>query len=1027
MKTLLELVPAMEGLGEREALRHVTDFRTRVWSYRDLLRRIGGVARELDERGLTRGDRILLWGENRPEWVAVFWAAVARGVVVVPLDFRSSPELVARVQADVHAKLLVHGASVDPSAASLPTLSLEEAGELDGPVPPMSDGASPADVVQILYTSGTTGAPKGVVHRHRNLVANLGPIRDEIHKYRHLARPFQPIRTLVLLPVSHVFGQFTGLFVPVALGGAAAFTDTLQPKAVLDTIRRERISVLSSVPRLLAGLRQELVRRFDVDPTRPIGGPLARWWRYRALHRALGPKFWAVLSGGARLPEDDESFWLHVGIALIQGYGLTETSSVVATNHPFHPNRGSLGRTVGAQQVRLAEDGEILVRGDNVSLEYYGASRPDDRGDEWFHTGDLGEIRDDGVLYYVGRKKDVIVGADGLNVHPDDVERELDREPEVKESVVVGRAAESGDVVHAAILAARGSLEPDEARDVIARVNARLEPHQRIREWTVWPDDDFPRTPSTLKIRRREIRERVGAPVPRETTAKGPLAVLARKLGRAPEDLPPGARLDEELGLTSLDRLELQSLLEDETGRTLGETAMSQARTVEDLLTVAESEGAVEEDEPSALDGVVRRARSLPARWLRTSFREVVIRPLFRHYLPLTVEGDVAAVSGPVLFAANHLSNLDTLALLTALPFRLRDRLAPVIGQEFFDPYLRGTGSLRERIRYAVLFWMAAILVGAFPLPRTTSASRRTLRFAGELVESGESVLIFPEGKLTRDGSSSAFRPGVGLLATRLGIPVVPVRLDGLFEVLPYDRWWPSAGPVTVRLRRADALRRDPRHRGGHSRHRTGGRGDGRGVGGSARLGADRGRRALRVDPDPAQEPRRRVREAHEVEPGQLALGAQRRRVSAIVEHGVGLCQERREPGPVSRREDHGVQVERLPAGDHAALGEPVDGADDADAPRADELHRSDVDERHDAVLDDSPDGVAARHEPEAPEVAVAQARNDAADGVPNRQRQRLVPDRPARDRNAEELRGHDVESPAHAQRDRLRAVLVKT
>jgi two-component system phosphate regulon sensor histidine kinase PhoR len=271
MKTLVELLSDMEELGEREAVVYHDGLRTRKWSYGELLRAIAGVAEELTSRGLTPGDRLLLWGENRPEWVAVFWAAVLRRFTLVPVDFRSSRAFVSRVQKDVGAKLLIHGASVDTEGLDLPSVDFEAVSRMRSDARLTLEGVDPEDVVQVIYTSGTTGEPKGVVHRHRHLAPNLRPIRREIRKYGGLARPFQPIRFLDLLPLSHVFGQFAGLYVPVLMGGSVVFLKEVHPGAIIETIRRERVSVLISVPRFLESLRREIERR--VDRSRPHRSP----------------------------------------------------------------------------------------------------------------------------------------------------------------------------------------------------------------------------------------------------------------------------------------------------------------------------------------------------------------------------------------------------------------------------------------------------------------------------------------------------------------------------------------------------------------------------------------------------------------------------------------------------------------------------------------------------------------------------------------------------------------------------------
>jgi long-chain acyl-CoA synthetase len=813
MKTLLDLISEMERLGDREAVVYHDGLRTRKLSYRELLRAIAGVALELRSSGLAPGDRLLLWGENRPEWIALFWASVLSRFTLVPLDFRSSKSFVSRVQKDVGAKLLIHGASVDAFGIDLPRLDFEAVSRMRSDSPLSLEGADPEDIVQVLYTSGTTGEPKGVVHRHRHLAPNLEPLQREIRKYGALARPFQPIRFLDLLPLSHVFGQFAGLLVPVLMGGSVVFLKEVHPGGIIETIRRERVSVLISVPRFLESLRREIERRYDLSrppvEAKGLWGGLRRFFRYRDVHAAFGFKFWAILSGGARLPPREEEFWYRLGFALVQGYGLTETSSLVTTNHPLHPTRGSIGKVVGDQEIRLAPDGEILVRGTNISLEIYGREAPTE--DVWLHTGDLGEIGPDGTLFYKGRKKDVIVGPEGLNVYPADVEAALARDPAVKEAVVLGRPTERGEVVHAVLLLRDSGAD---ASAIVEKANRELEHHQRIRGWTVWPGEDFPRTASTFKVRRHEVARAIetetGKPAAEQARAapegiSATRALVAERLGRPPEEVRPGQRLAEELGLSSIDRIELLSSLEETYGVELSESAMASAATVDDLERWVHRESELPRApagtrEASPLSGIVRFARLFPVRLLRLGFRETAVLPLFRRYIPFTVEGSLEAVRGPVIFAPNHTSNLDTIAVLAALPPRFRNRLAPAVSQDYFLPYLEATGGLGQRISLALQFWLAVFAVNVFPLPQATRGVRRALQFAGELVDSGYSILIYPEGVRTPDGKMHAFRPGVGLMAVRLGIPVVPVHIQGLFEVFPVGASWPTPAPVRIRF-----------------------------------------------------------------------------------------------------------------------------------------------------------------------------------------------------------------------------------
>ncbi len=828
METLLDLLSDIRRLDRREAIRFTDGYRTRKLSYREVYDRIGGVVRMLDERGFQKGDRLLLWGENRPEWVAVFWGCLARGVAVVPIDFHSSPRLVRRVQAEVEAKLLVHGQAVEAEAVKAERLSFDGVGELEGDGLFQVSGVSADDVVEIVYTSGTTGEPKGVVHRHRNICANLRAFQGRIQGYRNRLRIFQPIRVLDLLPLSHMFGQSLGLFIPVLLEGAAVFMLDLHPGEIVETLRRERASALVCVPRLLSSLQHEVERRFAllVDEEKQAGF-LRRVWRHRHVHAALGWKFWFLVVGGARVDPEMETFWSRLGFAVVQGYGLTEASPVVALNHPFRTRVGSLGKALEGQEVKIAPDGEILVRGESIVSEYYGGGETEwVAEDGWLHTGDIGEMDAEGRLYYKGRKKEVIVTAEGLNVFPQDVEAALDRFPEVVECAVVGLHRNGDEQVHAVLVLSDPPGDPD---TLVQKANRELEPHQRIRGWTVWPEGRLPRTASTFKVRRHEVAARLAGGERRaEPEATGVEGVLAGLTGREASELKAAHRLAEDLGLSSLDLVDLVSALEADYGVTLDEEALAQLSTVGELRAwvrqaggvpgvaaggtpVSEggpgpaAHGASERVETAGPVRVPRWPRFWPVRWIRTAALEGMVLPFLRFYINLSVEGisHLSGVRAPVLFAANHASHLDAPAILAALPKSLRRRLAPAMRQNYFQAYFHPERfSFPERVGRAVQYWIVCGLLNAFPLPQEAGGVRRALKTMGGLTDQGFCPLVFPEGRRTTDGKLQPFRAGIGLMAVRLGIPVVPIHIRGLFEVLPVHRTWPLPCPVRVTIGR---------------------------------------------------------------------------------------------------------------------------------------------------------------------------------------------------------------------------------
>ncbi|MGH9662591.1 MAG: AMP-binding protein, partial [Bryobacteraceae bacterium] len=462
------LLDFFAGFADRteEFLVYDDGYRTLRWRYCD----VAAAARAFAARpGIAPGDKVLLWGENRPEWIAALWGCLLRGAIAVPLDARASWDFVDRVRRIVGGRVLVAGDEVSVPACEIPVWPLS------GVTGAAAFSPTPNETAQIIFTSGATAEPKGVIITHRNVLANIVPVEGEVAKYRKYSRPFAPIRFLNLLPLSHLFGQAMATFIPPMLPGVVVFMHGYNPGEIVRQIRARRVSVLVSVPKILEVLREHVLRIVPQAATPMDARWPARWWRYRRVHRLLGWKFWAFIVGAAPLEPELEQFWRNLGFVVIQGYGLTETAPIVTLNHPFHTAAGSVGKPIAGVEVKIAADGEILVRGDNVTPGYFGMPPS---GDEWLHTGDIGELDAEGRLAIRGRKKEMIVTPEGLNVFPEDVERVLNSLPGVREAAVVGP-----DRVHAVL-----ALDPGaSAEEIVRQANARLEDHQKIRGVSLWP------------------------------------------------------------------------------------------------------------------------------------------------------------------------------------------------------------------------------------------------------------------------------------------------------------------------------------------------------------------------------------------------------------------------------------------------------------------------------------------------------------------------------------------------------------
>jgi len=666
------------------------------------------------------------------------------------------------------------------------------------------------DILQIVFTSGTTAEPRGVVITHGNVLANVAPLGREIRGYLKYERVVHPVRFLNLLPLSHVFGQFLGMFLPPLLGGTVIFQEELKPSEIVSTIRRERVSVLVSVPRVLQSLKQKIERdledggkiedfrrRFHVSEGKHF---LRRWWIFRGIRWQFGWKFLAFICGGAALDAETEEFWGRLGYAAIQGYGLTETTSLISVNHPFKLGKGSIGKVLPGREVKLAEDGEILIRGGGVAAGYWSEEGEVTDKDGWYRTGDVGALDEAGNLYFKGRKKEVIVTPAGLNIYPEDLEAALRRQPEVRDCVVVG-IERGGNAEPCAVVILRDGAR---VAGVVERANQGLAEFQRIRMWVEWPEQDFPRT-NTQKPRRKVIAEFAARQIlgtgERDVAGESPVTELIERItGRRFAGIKGEGALDADLGLSSLDRMELISALEDRYQVDLSETRFSAARTVGDVerMLSGESRARVEYHYP-------RWVLRWPVPWVRWLAHYSLMRPAMILLGWPRIEGreNLRGWSGPLLVVCNHISDVDFAFVQAALPARLRSRIAIATRGEALEALHtpaagRGVfGGIYDRVKWVI----GVSLLNLFPLPRE-AGFRQSFAYAGEAVDRGYSVLVFPEGRYTVDGKMNPFRAGIGLLANNLGIPVLPMRIEGLFEVKHAGRRFAAPGRICVRVGR---------------------------------------------------------------------------------------------------------------------------------------------------------------------------------------------------------------------------------
>ena len=825
---LATLLDDFRRYGRDRAVVSHTGNRSLPTAYAELAELSARFAAEFARRGIASGDRILLWGQNSAQWIAAFYGCVLRGILVVPLDAAGDPRFAQRVIAETSPRLLVG----DPLLlqkllpSDVPALALD-ARDLPAPDYAPIPGLNRATPLQIVFTSGTTSEPKGIVHTHGNVLASLDPIEREIARYRRYERPFHPLRFLHTLPLSHVFGQFMSLWVPPLLAAEVHFEARLDAPRLVQLIHTQRISVLAAVPRVLELLRSHLTR---LDPTLAPHvedaqdlSALGRWWRFRRPHRLFGWKFWAFVCGGATLPEDLEQFWTRLGFALIQGYGMTETTALVTLNHPFHISRGSIGKPLAGREVRVADDGEILVRGDSIADAEWRAGHSQARSAEegWLHTGDLAARNETGELVFAGRKSDLIVTAAGLNVHPQDLEAALTHQLGVRNACAFAFDSGAGPQPAAALL----MREASQAETAVAAANAGLADYQQIRRWLLWPEPDFPRT-STGKVKRRDVAARATLAF-RSAGAVSPgddplLQAIGAMPGARMENISDQSRLNEDIGLDSLGLVELQSALEQQFAVEIPDDAWQRAHMVGDLRGLIAprpeaANAAVIGSDPSALPAralVGRQAVadntnyprwpwSTPICWLRIAFLECVSIPLTRLLLAPRVERPKRIVAqAPMLIVGNHVTAFDVPLMLYALPARIRRHTAVAMAGNLLTGWRHARAERHAWFRLLTPFayWLVTALFNVFPLPQG-AGFRRSFAHAGAAMDQGMSVILFPEGRRSADATLGAFQSGIGLLARESAASVLLVAMVGLGEIKLRKRRWFRPGTVTIRVR----------------------------------------------------------------------------------------------------------------------------------------------------------------------------------------------------------------------------------
>jgi len=836
---------AAERFPDKPAMQIRRDGRWIRYTYDEALRATGTMMRRFQERGLGPGDRVVICAENGPEWGLTYFAAMRSGLTAVPLDPQLPPAETWSAARYARARLVCAGRSTlaglrehrHPEDAALVALD-------DALIPPPGASRDPAPdpllieptaVASILFTSGTTVAPKAVPLTHANFLANAEALLA-VH-------PIGPADELLsVLPMYHAFEFTAGFLIPLSRGATITYVDQLKGAEILAAMQATGTTITLVVPRLL--------RMFydSIENTVASGGALRRAafrsfgllsdWSghslgrrlFGAVHRSFGGRLRMLVCGGSRLDPDLFLAFRRLGLPVYEGYGLTETSPVLTVNPPFAPRAGSVGPALpnvelDVRNANLEGIGEVWAKGPSIMSGYLDNAEATREVlvDGWLRTGDLGRCDPEGYLFLTGRSNDLIVTGAAKNVYPDEVETRYADLPYARELCVFGVPSNDGmgDTVHAVIVVDepaasgldRSSIER-EIRLAVASIGESLPTHQRIATLHFW-DRELPKT-STLKAKRGLIRDLVRSEtstaqngehpgvgkaraLPATTTPAHDAAlanvqrILAKQSKRSEHSIHPAMHLLLDLGIDSIGKIDVIGTVEAQFGMRIDDAAAAKIARVSDLLHVIGGRKPVGGGLRGAdvfrrlIGGGAARAMPngqpaaslLPARWLARG----TVGVLMNSYVRVRPRGreNIPAI-GAFILAPNHSSHLDAPSILTAVGGRRRVWIAGA-KDYFFDTALK-------RFLFGKLF-------DTIPFDRQADGVVG-LRRCGEALSRGDGLLLFPEGTRSMDGRMQPFKIGVAVLAVEQGVPIVPVRIDHAYELLPKGQRFVRPGVITV-------------------------------------------------------------------------------------------------------------------------------------------------------------------------------------------------------------------------------------
>ena len=764
-------------------------------SYKTLLQKTALFAEKL---GDIKEKRVVIISENRPEYIYAFYAIWKSGGIAVPVDFMSTPEEIAYIIDDCSPAVLCFSEKVAENVEKALALSekkdlrklvFEEMPEECSKFEAEDlDAEDKSKTAMIIYTSGTTGSPKGVMLSYENIMANM----DALQECGYYS---ESDVVLMILPLHHIFPLLGTVVAPILGGGKAVICPSLQASDIAKMMEISHPTMILAVPRfyemLMKGIKQKINSGFVTKLVFKIAKLADNLAFSRMIFKSVAKKFGGELkhfiSGGAKLDPEVWNFFKILGYTIGEGYGMTEASPMITFPRPGKGKPGCVGTELAKGTVRIV-DGEIAATGRNIMQGYY--NRPEETAevlrDGWLYTGDLGHFDKDGNLCITGRKKEIIVLGNGKNVNPSEIEQALERSDQlIAETAVIGRNGVLCAIIRPdeKVLASRQipNLEEYIRWEIVDKYNSTASHHKKILDF-VLTNQPLPRT-RLDKIQRFKLEDflkhkdekRAESEIP-ESKEYAKIAEYIRN--NTEKEVYPDDHIEIDLGLDSLDKIELASFISMEFGIKISETEIQNLATVRRIAVFTEEcESRKAENTHQDWKSVLRENINLELprsafyhRFLRFSLVAAV-----RTFFKVRFRGDKEIPKGPVIFAANHQSVVDALFVLAKIPAKEFKRTYCFAKGKHFRQWWRRYLAKRNNII----------------IMRENEEIVDSIKRMASVLKKGRNVLIFPEGTRSRDGSLSEFKQTFSLLACELGVPVVPVAINGAFEAFPRNRKFP--------------------------------------------------------------------------------------------------------------------------------------------------------------------------------------------------------------------------------------------